>query len=133
MSNVALGPAQRPAGGRPVSFKPRLLSSIGQRCPYCSDVMTDSGDQMVSRDHVLSRMRMRKLGPALRKRLQLVNCIVVCFDCNNRKGSMTLFRFMTTVGGYTSPMGRHIFAFMGGGLRARLPAADFLALTGAPE
>lgn len=121
---------------RPVApvgaLKPRLVKFVGCACPYCGVEMTASGEQHVTRDHVLSRMRMDNLERALRSRLQVINVIVVCFDCNGRKGSMTLFRFMGRVGGENSPMGQRIMLVMDR-FRAQLPAADFLALTGAPR
>jgi hypothetical protein len=117
------------SGNKPVLVRGRTLRGIGQRCAYCPQTMQADGKYQVTRDHVLPQHLMRKVEADRRVSLRTVNMVLACRECNERKGGVSLFKFVKRYSDRRNLLGRML-----DDLRKRIPSdADFLLITGLPD
>jgi 5-methylcytosine-specific restriction endonuclease McrA len=87
-------------GGR---IRTILRAAIGSPCPYCGEPMT--ADRSPTRDHIRPRSKGYTLAdPA--------NRVIVCFPCNQLKGSRSLRSFLFRLNRSCDPRAAHVASFL---------------------
>jgi 5-methylcytosine-specific restriction endonuclease McrA len=94
--------------------RPLLVAPIGLPCPYCGEPMTVP-DRAPSHDHIRPKSPRHTLD-------KLGNRAVVCWRCNQDKGSLSVGRFLNRLARAGDPRAMHVEAFM----RQRGKPLDFL-------
>jgi len=81
--------------------RPILVAALGSPCPYCGMAML--GDREPSRDHIKPRSRRHRL-PG--------NQAIVCWRCNQAKGSLSLGRWLNRLRAAGDSRAEHVTAFV---------------------
>jgi len=81
--------------------RPILVAALGSPCRYCGMAML--GDREPSRDHIKPRSR---------RHCFRGNQAIVCCQCNQAKGSLSLRRWLNRLRAAGDPRGEHVAAFL---------------------
>ena len=81
--------------------RPILVAGLGSPCPYCGMAML--GDREPSRDHIKPRSR---------RRCFQGNQVIVCCQCNQAKGSLSLGRWLNRLRASGDPRSEHVAVFV---------------------
>ena len=81
--------------------RPILVAALGSSCPYCGMAML--GNREPSRDHIKPRSRRHRLRD---------NQAIVCCQCNQARGSLSLGRWLNRLKTAGDPRAEHVAAFV---------------------